>query len=191
MLTRVQHALDWETGVELSNYTLGQGTRLQLHHIFPKSLLYAHGYNRRQVNQIANFTFLTQATNRFLNSLDSGIWARSASHVLLPECTAVPGGIVSSEEEQLLLDVNIWVTDQGLPEGICSHELVDKYTGERKVALDLAWPEGLQEGYSQPVVLIIDEDQEVEVMANQAGFRFFTTPEDFKTYVQHEILASV
>ena len=244
MLTRVQHARDWETGVELSNHMLGQGTRLQLHHIFPKSLLYEHGYERRQVNQIANFTFLTQdtnlkvsnrhpasylshyahktpdvlashwipsdselwqldryldflearrellasAANGFLNSLNSGSLSELPASPQTLEHTPVIGGIVSSEEEQLLLDVNIWVGDQGLPEGEFLHELVDESSGELKVVLDLAWPNGLQEGYSQPVVLIIDEDQKVEEAVNQAGYRFFTTPEDFKAYVQHEIL---
>lgn len=88
------------------------------------------------------------------------------------------GGIVSSEEEQGLLDVNVWVVEQGLPEGMFSYELVDESTGELKVILDLAWPAGIQEGYSQPVVLLIDEDLEVEKEVNQAGYRFFTSAEE-------------
>ena len=46
MLTRVHHAKDWDTGVELSNHMLGYLSRLELHHIFPKSVLYEHGYER-------------------------------------------------------------------------------------------------------------------------------------------------
>jgi hypothetical protein len=63
MMTRVQHARDWETGIELSNHLLGKLNRLQVHHIFPRAVLYKHGYNKAQVNSIANFTFLTQETN--------------------------------------------------------------------------------------------------------------------------------
>lgn len=63
MMTRVCHARDWGTGDELANHLLGHLSSLQVHHIFPKALLYEHGYSRRQVNAIANFTFLTQETN--------------------------------------------------------------------------------------------------------------------------------
>ena len=63
MLTRVWHAKDWETGVELSNHLLGHLSSLQVHHIFPKALLYQHGFKTSEVNTIANFTFLTQETN--------------------------------------------------------------------------------------------------------------------------------
>src|SRR6266568_1274355 len=37
--------------------------RLQVHHIFPKALLYQHGYSKADVNAITNLTFLTQDTN--------------------------------------------------------------------------------------------------------------------------------
>ena len=63
MMTRVLHARDWGTGDELTNHLLGHLSRLEVHHIFPKALLYEHGYTKRQVNAIANFTFLTQETN--------------------------------------------------------------------------------------------------------------------------------
>ena len=244
MLARVQHARDWESGVELSNNLLGRGTNLHLHHIFPKSLLYDHGYFKSQVNQLANFTFLTQdsnlkisnqcptvyleryarehpgaleshwipmdpelwkledylafldkrrnllaeSANRFLSSLESGTLSELHLDNETIERTSPLGGIVTSEEEQVLLDFNVWVVEQGLPEGEFSYELVDESTGELKLVLDLAWPEGIQQGYSQPVVLLIDEEPEVENKVNQAGFRFFTSPEDFKSYIREEFL---
>ena len=184
MLTRVQRSLDWETNTELSAHMLGRGTSLQLHHIFPKSLLYDHDppYSMQEVNQIANLTFLTQETNlkvsnqdpvryltryadknpgvleshwipmdprlwklenytefleerrnllasaanRFLDSLASGTVPESSVSFRATERTEPVGGIVSSEEEQLILDTNIWVTEQGLPEGEFAYELVDE-----------------------------------------------------------------
>jgi hypothetical protein len=63
MLTRVYHAKDWDTGIELASHTLGHQADLQLHHIFPKALLYRHEYEKSEVNALANFTFLTQETN--------------------------------------------------------------------------------------------------------------------------------
>jgi hypothetical protein len=66
MLTRVCRAVDWESGIALSNHLLGHLQTLQVHHIFPKKILYEHGYERSQVNAIANFTFLTQSANLWI-----------------------------------------------------------------------------------------------------------------------------
>jgi hypothetical protein len=56
--------------------------------------------------------------------------------------------------------------------------------------LDLACPDGLQEGLSRPVALLIDEGQETEEAANRAGYLFFTDAESFRAYVRKEILAA-
>ena len=47
--------------------------------------------------------------------------------------------------------------------------------------------EGLQVGLSQPVAILLDEDEDVEELASQAGFRFFTSPRTFRKYVKEEI----
>ena len=66
MLTRVCRARDWESGIELSSHLLGHLQTLQVHHVFPKKVLYKHNYDRPQVNAIANFTFLTQSANLWI-----------------------------------------------------------------------------------------------------------------------------
>ena len=63
LLTRVGDARDWGNGLPLKSGLLGKGCALQVHHIFPKALLYKHGYGQSEVNAIANFCFLTQTTN--------------------------------------------------------------------------------------------------------------------------------
>src|ERR1035437_5839378 len=63
MLTRVQGARDFGSGLPLRSHLLGHLTSLQIHHIFPKAVLYAAGYRRSQVNAVANFCFLTQDAN--------------------------------------------------------------------------------------------------------------------------------
>lgn len=63
MLTRVKGARDFGSGLELRAEMLGRLNSLQVHHIFPKALLYRAGYDRSQVNAVANFCFLTQDTN--------------------------------------------------------------------------------------------------------------------------------
>lgn len=66
MLTRVNDARDFVTGMPLSAHLLGKGSRLEVHHLFPKAVLYEAGYDRKQVNAVANFAFLTGESNRTL-----------------------------------------------------------------------------------------------------------------------------
>ena len=63
MLTRVHGARDFGSGLPLHSHLLGHLASLQVHHIFPKAVLYDAGYQRSQVNAVANFCFLTQETN--------------------------------------------------------------------------------------------------------------------------------
>ncbi|MEM9805535.1 MAG: DUF1524 domain-containing protein, partial [Cyanobacteria bacterium P01_D01_bin.56] len=250
LLSRVCNARDWEDDIPISKHLLSPLSSLQIHHIFPKSKLYKNGYKRSEVNAIANFTFLTQATNLTVSNrdpaeyfahyeakhpgtlashwipMDPDLWkyenyrdflaarrellAKAANDFLdslysgtVPETTApenikaepgstiqvIPGGIADDIEEQALIDCNQWIVTQGLPSGTLSHEIVDIQTGTALAVLDLAWPNGLQEGYSQPVALLLDETIATEAAANGAGFRFFTDVTKFKTYVEQEILA--
>ena len=53
----------------------------------------------------------------------------------------------------------------------------------------MAWPSGLQEAYSEPVALLINESPETLSLANSHGFRCFTDIEDFKEYVESTVLA--
>ncbi len=248
MMTRVCHAKDWGTGVELSSHLLGKLSQLQVHHIFPKALLYKAGYGKADVNAIANFTFLTQDTNLYISArnpedyfeeialkqpgaleshwipMDKELWKidkylefLEARRVLLAkagneflhsllagqdmvdfpvsefegsEFQLIPGGVTSEEEEELLLECNQWVVDQDLPEGEFLFELIDENSGAVKAVFDLAWPDGLQQGFSRPVALLIDEGKEMEELANQAGFHYFTDIENFKLHVEREVLVS-
>ncbi len=63
LMTRVCNARDWGTGLPLSAHLMGKRSRLEVHHIFPKAFLYQHGYKIAEVNALANYCFLTQATN--------------------------------------------------------------------------------------------------------------------------------
>ncbi len=63
MLTRMGGAQDWGTGLQLKRGMLGKMNQLEVHHIFPKSRLYEEGYQRSEVNALANFCFLTKDTN--------------------------------------------------------------------------------------------------------------------------------
>ena len=72
--------------------------------------------------------------------------------------------------------------------GLIEHELSHADTGEPLAILDLAWPNGLQEGYSAPVALLLEEPPETLRIANDYGFRYFTSAAAFKHYVEDEVL---
>jgi len=62
-LTRMGQARDWGTGLPLKSSLLGKMSKLEVHHIFPKSQLYKQKYRRPEVNALGNFCFLTKDTN--------------------------------------------------------------------------------------------------------------------------------
>ena len=246
LLTRVGEARDWGTGIPLKANLLGKVNRLNVHHIFPKSVLYKAGYSKTQVNAIANFCFLTQETNLDISDtpperyflkverqfpsalasqwipMDKKLWklvnyenfltarrdllADAANEFLSSLLETEPdqieittqrlplverpiaGGIESEEEERALGDCNQWVTEQGLTAGEVAYELVDE-NGSLLALIDLAWPDGLQSGLTDPIAILIDEGDEIEDLVNARGFRYFTSIDAFQEYVGREILA--
>ena len=135
---------------------------------------------------------LAAAANEFLDSLYAGNVPESQVTPEAPEAIAAPVVTPSdaTDEDSILLACGEWVVSQGLPEGELYYEVLDPTTQQPIALLDLAWPAGLQPGYSQPVALLINEEQATEEAANQAGFRYFIDIESFKRYVQAEILAA-
>ncbi len=248
-LTRVGEAQDWGTGLALKTGLLGSMNRLEVHHIFPKALLYRNEYHRSQVNAVGNFCFLTKDTNLQIGAkppseyfpeieaqhpgalasqwipMEKDLWetenypqflearqqllAHAANALLeellheetpptvaeplaavpVPAPKAIPGGIEDTEEQAVLAALNSWVQKYGLPEGQIEHELSHQDTGDPLAILDLAWPHGMQEGLSEPVALLLDEEQATLQIANDYGFRHFTSVESFKRYVENEVLA--
>jgi hypothetical protein len=135
---------------------------------------------------------IARTANDFLVQLRDGELPRQETASLL-ETTAVsvsplPGGIESSEEETLLGECNEWVVSQGLPSGQLMYELSDEESNRPLAVLDLAWPEGLQPGFSEPIALLLDEGQDTLVAANRAGYRYFTLVEDLQEYVLSTIM---
>ncbi len=250
-LTRVGDAKDWGTGLALKRALLGRMNALEVHHIFPKAMLYRNEFHRSQVNAVANFCFLTKDTNLQIRDrppseyfpeiearhpgalasqwipMDNDLWETQnypqfleARQVLLAQTAnalleellhdaatvksavettpvatvptrqpeAIPGGIEDAEEEAILRSLNEWLRGYGLPEGHIEHELSDPDTGDPLAILDLAWPNGLQEGYSDPVALLLGEAQETLQIANDHGFRHFTSADAFQNYVEGEVL---
>ena len=245
MMTRVNHAKDWGTGLELSSSLLGQMSSLDVHHIFPKKILYEAGYSRAQVNALANYTFLTKDTNiaisarepkdyfpeymaktpgamethwipmdptlrtvdKYLDFLEERrkLLAESANkflndllHGSIEERTVedFAGRTIEKEsvkdqsselsEEDIIMELSIWMEEQGLNSGEMYYDLSDD-TGAQLATIDIAWPDGIQSGLSEPVAVLLGEPAEVHQIVNAAGYRYFTDVETFKKYVESYI----
>ncbi|MGW0085087.1 hypothetical protein [Streptomyces sp. NPDC003393] len=101
MLSRVHGAQDLGNGNALKEGTLGKLSSLQVHHIFPKALLYKHGYNRAEVNAVAYFCFLTQDTNLRIS-------AKRPEDCLPVITQKVPGAL---ESQWIPADPELWRID--------------------------------------------------------------------------------
>jgi hypothetical protein len=134
---------------------------------------------------------LAEELNRRMEELLHGdlTWLEGRIPPAAPaETPPIEGGITSEKEEEQLDTLNDWVEVQGLPRGILVYDLADPSTGKQKAVFDLAWPNGIQEELSQPVAVLLNEGVEMISIANQAGFRCFTSVEEFQGYVNREIL---
>ena len=67
-LTRVGGARNFCDGLELKAGLLGKGAQMEVHHIFPKAVLYRAGYTRPQVNALGNLCFLTAECNKWIGA---------------------------------------------------------------------------------------------------------------------------
>ena len=96
---------------------------------------------------------------------------------------ALIGGVATEDEEELLFAINEWARALDLPEGDLLYDLAHGGTGEPIAVIDLAWPDGLQPGLTDPVALMIDESPHLRDSVSQNGYRVFTDEDSFKRYV--------
>ena len=241
LLTRVFGAQDFGNGLPLKANILGKLNALQVHHIFPKSILYKNGYSRSEVNSIANFCFLTQDTNLNISAkdpevyleiieekypgalssqwipMDRELWKvenyldflaerrrlladaanRILDELLMGTFADVQSVNYSTDLAQLsleikdldddLMEILTWIEDKDLPIPEISFEISDPETGESLTIMELAWPNGLQEGYSQPLALVFEINKETEMILNKAGYVYFNSIEALRRYLEEKI----
>ncbi|MDO4189816.1 MAG: DUF262 domain-containing protein, partial [Lachnospiraceae bacterium] len=240
MMTRVNHAKDWGNGLELQASLLGMMSQLDVHHIFPKAVLYKNGYSRSEVNALANYTFLTKNTNiaisdrepkdyfpdymkktpgamethwipmdEELRSVDKYLDFLAKRRKLLAESANdflesllqgnIEEGIIEDyanrsledineietekSEEDTIMEILLWMEEQKLNPGEMYYDLADD-TGKQLATIDVAWPDGIQSGLSEPVALLLGAPSEVHQVVNNAGYRYFTDTDSFKSYVE-------
>lgn len=68
---REQGAKDWHTRLAISRSHGGSQYKLQFHHIFPKAILKGQ-YENKQINDIANLSFISGKTNRNISAKNPG-----------------------------------------------------------------------------------------------------------------------
>jgi len=127
---------------------------------------------------------LARAANAFLNGLREG----NLPEMIVRE--SEPASLETHDEDIILLRMcNTWMKQQGLPEGEAGFEIIDPAT-DTPLMLDLAWPYGIRQDYSErPIALLLSEDEEVEKAAERAGYRTFTSVPMFYRYVEQDVLA--
>lgn len=131
-----------------------------------------------------------ETNKRMLDLLhDEPQWLEGGARPVVAAKPPVIGGIDSEEEEMELEALNEWLVSKGLSRGIMAYDFANETTGEQQAVFDLAWPNGIQDALSQPVAVLLNEGAEALAIASRAGYRFFTSVEDFKAYVRIEILA--
>jgi hypothetical protein len=96
-------AKDWYSGLGLSLTHQGKLHFIQWHHILPKSLLKAKGYETGEINEIANMAFITGQTNRRISNKDAtgylaDIVAKQGAETLRSQCVPT--------------DPALWATDR-------------------------------------------------------------------------------
>ena len=238
LLTRVQGARDFGSGLPLHSHLLGYLTSLQIHHIFPKAVLYAAGYGRSQVNAVANFCFLTQDTNLAIGKRkpedyfgeveakhpgvlasqwipqDPTLWRidrypdfLAARRELLADAAntfldqlrsgSAPGygqplerrtvGIEEIEDfdsrRDQVMALVAELVELGCADPAVDCEVSDPATGEVLAIAEACWPEGLQPGQGDPVILELDPAEADLPRLEEIGYEVFTSIDSLRGYV--------
>jgi hypothetical protein len=238
LLTRVQGARDFGSGLPLHSHLLGHLTSLQIHHIFPKAVLYAAKYGRSQVNAVANFCFLTQDTNLAIGKRkpedyfseveakhpgvlasqwiprDPALWRidrypdfLAARRELLAEAAntflnqlrsgSAPGHGQPLERRTVVIEeiedfdsrrdqVTAFIAELvelGCADPAVDCEVSDPATGQVLAIAEACWPEGLQPGQGDPVILELDPAEADLPRLKEIGYEVFTSIEPLRGYV--------
>jgi hypothetical protein len=138
---------------------------------------------------------LAEAADEMLETLGSGAIPPAETPPSTvrrqPAVAAVDLGDAELDDEVVILaNANRFAIENGLPTGEIAYEITPEYPGE-PITLDLAWPAGLQVGFSEPVALLIEEEDAVLRAVSDEGFRVFTDLPAFRRYVERNILADV
>jgi Protein of unknown function DUF262 len=239
LLTRVHGARDFGNGHPLHSHLPGRLASIQVHHIFPKVMLYEAAYRKSQVNAVANFCFLSRETslvigkrkpqeyfsaveamhpgalasqwipqdpalwrvdrypdflaarrellaaaaNSFLDRLRSGGAAGSGQPLERLTIVTEKADDVDSNRDQVMALVAELV-ELGCADPAVDCEVSDPATGEVLAIAEACWPEGLQPGQGDPVILELDPAGADLARLKELGYEVFTSADSLRSHVR-------
>lgn len=103
-------AKDWYSGLGISLTHMGKLHFIQWHHIIPKSLLKAQGYETGEINEIANMAFITGQTNRRISNKEAtsylvDIVTKQGKAALNSQCVPTFKKLWATERYRLFLKI--------------------------------------------------------------------------------------
>lgn len=95
-------AKDWYSGLGLSLTHQGKLHFIQWHHIIPKSLLKAQGFETGEINEIANMAFITGQTNRRISNKEATSYlaevvVKQGAEALTSQCVPTDAALWATE----------------------------------------------------------------------------------------------
>ena len=127
---------------------------------------------------------LSYIENEFLDSLLEGSAEESAIQDYINRSVSDDKTIANTKsDDDVIMGICTWMEERGLNSGEMFYDLSDD-AGTQIATVDLAWPEGIQSGLSEPVALLLGASTDVLQAVNRAGYRYFTHADTFKQYVE-------
>lgn len=131
---------------------------------------------------IARRNLLAASANEFLASLLDGSAAKAEA---LPRS----GAVTDAEPDPRVAQVTVLIEElhaHAVVDPLRDWSVDDPETGTRLAVAEAFWPEGLQPGRGEPVVLELDpDDSDIERM-QAIGYRVFTSTEALRAFVLRE-----
>lgn len=93
------------------------------------------------------------------------------------------------DEESAILEFSLWMEENGLDPGEFYCEIVSEKNGQTTI-LDLAWPDGIQEGLSEPMALLLNGGSDDYQLLSNLGYVYFSTIDRLKVHVESNYLVS-
>jgi hypothetical protein len=139
---------------------------------------------------VARRELLAMAANEHLDGLLHAPAAQAPLELPAGIRAAVGAGI-GEAIEPAVAELSIWATDHGFGAPVFELEIVDPEDQELIVVGDAVWPNGVQEGLTEPVCLELDASPEAITRLSEIGYRCFTEVEPLKAWAEAVSGASV
>ncbi len=131
---------------------------------------------------------LATATNELLADLSMGepVGAAGGDGTFATDVVDRSGAstIVEREDDPVLTELRDLTRSLGLAEPDAHFEIVNDSTGELLAVADLAWPDGVQTGRTQPVAFLLEPDADMEARLSALGYQFFVSGDRLTTYLR-------